>query len=168
MRLNRFDTSKIKVRSSQGGGRRMRGAGGVGCGTIVIAIIAALIFGVDPMQAIGVIQGGQQQSAPVQTGGDLTEEQVCNMGPYANEACAALTSLNETWEPIFARSGVPFEQPTLDLYRDGRVMTQGWAARHRHQGRFTARLILAFTSILHSTISLPRCQVRAAILRGFT
>ncbi len=136
MRLNRFDTSKIKVRSSQGGGRRMGRAGGVGCGTIVIAIIAALVFGVDPMQTIGMIDGTQQQSAPATTRGTMTEEQVCNMGPYATEACDALTSLNETWEPIFARSGVPFEQPTLDLYQDGRVMTQGCGGATSASGPF--------------------------------
>jgi len=127
MRLNPFDTSKIRVRSSGGGSRRVGRAGGVGCGTIVIALIAAVVFGVDPSQTIAVLDGaGQTQSAPQSGGsGDLTEEQVCNMGPYATEACEALTSLNETWEPEFRRAGIPFEQPFLDLYRDGRVSTQG-------------------------------------------
>ncbi|MFL0356417.1 neutral zinc metallopeptidase [Erythrobacter sp. GH1-10] len=123
MRLNRFDTSKIKVRSSRSGGRVGR-AGGIGCGTIVIAIVAALVLGVDPMQTIGAIQG-TQQGAPQSQTGDLTEEQICTSGPYAQEACNALTSLNETWEPEFARAGIAFRQPVLDLYRDGRVSTQG-------------------------------------------
>ncbi|MEL7190105.1 MAG: neutral zinc metallopeptidase [Pseudomonadota bacterium] len=137
MRLNRFDTSKIKVRSSSGGGRRVGRAGGVGCGTIVIAIIAALVFGVDPMQTIGMVEGVQQQSAPATTSSnDLSEEQVCNMGPYATEACEALTNLNETWEPIFARSNVPFEQPFLDLYRDGRVTTDGCGSATSAAGPF--------------------------------
>ncbi|TRD12472.1 zinc metalloprotease [Erythrobacter insulae] len=122
MRLNRFDTSKIRVRSSGGGGGRR--AGGIGCGTLVIALIAALFFGVDPMQTIGAIQGTQQTSAQGQ-GGDLTEEQICSSGTYAQEACNALTSLNETWAPEFARAGVPFKEPFLDLYRTGRVSTQG-------------------------------------------
>ena len=135
MRLNPFDTSKIKVRSSSGG-RGVRRAGGVGCGTIVIAIIAALVFGVDPMQTIGMVEGVQQQTAPAGSSNDMTEEQVCNMGPYATEACAALTSLNETWEPIFARSNVRFEQPTLDLFRDGRVMTQGCGGATSASGPF--------------------------------
>ncbi|KWV93483.1 neutral zinc metallopeptidase [Erythrobacter sp. YT30] len=135
MRLNPFDTSKIKVRSSSGG-RGVRRAGGVGCGTIVIAIIAALVFGVDPMQTIGMVEGVQQQTAPAGSSNDMTEEQVCNMGPYATEACAALTSLNGTWEPIFARSNVRFEQPTLDLFRDGRVMTQGCGGATSASGPF--------------------------------
>lgn len=104
----------------------MRRAGGIGCGTIVIALIGAVIFGVDPAQTIAVLGGADQsQGAPQSSGSDLTEEEVCNMGPYAAEACAALTSLNETWEPEFQRAGIPFEEPFLDLYRDGRVSTDG-------------------------------------------
>ncbi len=115
----------------------MRRAGGVGCGTLVIALIAAVAFGVDPAQTIAVLDGaGQSQSAPTSQGSDLTEEQVCNRGPYANEACAALTSLNETWEPVFRQARVPFEQPVLDLYRDGRVSTQGCGSATSAAGPF--------------------------------
>lgn len=136
VRLNPFDTSKIRVRSSssRGGARR---AGGVGCGALVIALIGALVFGIDPAQTIAVLGGIEQQSsAPQSQGGDMTEEQVCNMGPYASEACAALTSLNETWEPEFRRAGVRFEEPFLDLYRDGRVATEGCGSATSAAGPF--------------------------------
>lgn len=139
MRLNPFDTSKIKVRSSSngGGGGGMRRAGGAGCGTIVIALIAAVAFGVDPAQTIAVLGGIEgQQSAPQSQGGDMSEQQVCTMGPYAQEACEALTSLNETWEPEFARAGIAFEQPFLDLYRDGRVATEGCGSASSAAGPF--------------------------------
>ncbi|WP_284125686.1 KPN_02809 family neutral zinc metallopeptidase [Parerythrobacter aestuarii] len=129
MRLNRFDTSKIRVRSSRaGGGGGFPGGrgGGVGCGTLVIVIIGALVFGVDPGQMLGTMEGMQQQAPATQQGsGDLSEEQVCTSGPYAQEACNALTSLNETWQPVFQRARVPFQDPILDLYRDGRVSTEG-------------------------------------------
>ncbi len=115
----------------------MRRAGGVGCGTIVIALIGAVVFGIDPGQTIAVLGGIEQtQSSSQQPGGDLTEEQVCTMGPYAREACDALTSLNETWEPEFARAGIPFEQPTLDLYRTGRVDTEGCGSATSAAGPF--------------------------------
>ena len=52
----------------------MRRAGGVGCGTIVIALLGAVVFGVDPAQTIAVIGGlDQGQSAPQQQGGDLVD-----------------------------------------------------------------------------------------------
>jgi len=136
MRLNPFNTDKIKVRSSRSGGG-MRRAGGVGCGTIVIALIAAVVFGVDPGQTIAVLGGAdQQQNAPASQSGDLTEQQICTSGPYAQEACEALTSLNETWEPEFRSAGIRFEQPVLDLYRDGRVSTQGCGNASAASGPF--------------------------------
>ncbi len=125
MRLNPFDTSKIKVRSGGGGGG-MRRAGGVGCGTLLIALVGALVFGVDPATTLAVLGGIDQQSAPVTTQqGGASEEQLCSSGPYASEACSALQSLNETWEPQFRGAGIAFEQPELVLYPPGPVSTGG-------------------------------------------
>lgn len=136
MRLNPFDTSKIKVRSSTARGGGARRAGGVGCGTLVIALIAAVAFGVDPAQTIAVLGGIEEQTAPSSQGGDMTEQEVCTSGPYAQEACEALTSLNETWAPEFARAGIVFEEPFLDLYRDGRVATEGCGSATSASGPF--------------------------------
>ncbi len=123
MRLGPFDTSEIKVRGGSGGGRGA--AGGLGCGTIVIALIAALVFGVDPMQTIGMIEGVQQQMPADSPQGNVSEEDLCSSSAYATEACAALASLNRTWEPVFARSNARFEQPELVLYPSGPVATRG-------------------------------------------
>ena len=134
MRLNRFDTSKIKVTGGRGGARR---AGGIGCGTIVIALIAALVFGVDPMQTIGMIEGSQPQQTTTQADqGGMSEEQVCTSSAYATEACNALTSLNETWAPLFARANVQFQDPTLRLYPSGPVNTQGCGSASSAAGPF--------------------------------
>jgi uncharacterized protein len=123
MRLGPFDTSEIKVRGGGGGGGRA--AGGLGCGTIVIALIAAVAFGVDPMQTIGMIEGVQQQMPAQTTQANISEEELCSSSAYAAEACAALASLNRTWEPVFARSNARFEQPELVLYPSGPVATNG-------------------------------------------
>jgi predicted metalloprotease len=139
MRLGPFDTSQINVRSSGGGGGGI-GAGGIGCGTIVIALIGAVVFGLDPMQTIGMVQGVQQQVAPAGGGGGggqrLSEQEVCTSSAYATEACSALASLNTTWEATFARSGIPFEQPFLDLYRGGQVTTEGCGSATSAAGPF--------------------------------
>ena len=115
MRLNRFDPNNIRVGTTGGGGGFPGGGGGkIGCGTIVIALIAALVFGVDPMQTIGALGGGGDPAPMEQQGGDSqSAEQLCNSNPYALETCNALSSLNQTWERIFAEQGVPFEQPML-------------------------------------------------------
>ena len=127
MRLNPFDTSKLDVRSSRaGGGRGARRAGGVGIGAVIIALIAALVFGIDPSQTLTVLDSATPATSNASAGsGDMTEDQVCRSGPYAREACEALTSLNQTWENQFARADIPFQQPFLDLFRDGQVQTDG-------------------------------------------
>lgn len=124
MRLGPFDTSEIKVRQGGSG----RAAGGLGCGTIVIALIAAVVFGVDPSQTLQMLEGIQQQQSqigPTSTQTNVTADDLCNASAYANEACAALASLNRTWAPVFARNNLRFEQPELVLYPSGPVTTRG-------------------------------------------
>lgn len=137
MRLNRYDSSNIKVRSSGGGSRgfSVGKGGGIGIGTLIMAAIAYFVFGADPMQTIGTIEGAQQ-NAGTQTQSDLSEDQICASSAYATEACNALQSLNQTWEPEFRRAGVAFQQPVLDLYRDGRVTTQGCGSATAASGPF--------------------------------
>jgi len=142
MRLGPFDTSRIKVRSSDGGsgGGGMGRAGGVGCGTLVIALVGALVFGLDPGQTIGLVQSVQQQTAPAgqDAGGgrELDEQVVCTSSAYATEACNALTNLNDTWRASFARAGLPFEEPGFDLFRNGRVDTEGCGSATSAAGPF--------------------------------
>ena len=123
MRLNPFNTGNINVRSSGGGGFPGGGAGGIGCGTIIIAALGYFVFGLDPMQTAGMVEGvqqGTQQGASANT----DEQAICTSGPYATEACNALQSLNETWTAAFQQQGFGerFQQPTLDLF-NGSVRT---------------------------------------------
>ncbi|AKM06655.1 neutral zinc metallopeptidase [Pelagerythrobacter marensis] len=121
MRLKRFNPNNIRVR--QGGtGRGFPGGGGgkVGCGSLVVVVIAALVFGVDPGQMLGTLDNAQQ-SAPSgqqqQTGVSTTE--ICEQNAYSLEACNALDSLNQTWQPEFARAGIAFQDPLLEFYQGG-------------------------------------------------
>ena len=116
MRLNRFDPSSINVRGGGGGFPGGMG-GGVGCGTIVIALIAALVFGVDPSSMLGGMQSGAPTTQS-ETGGQ-SAEQLCSANQYATEACNALSSLNQTWEPVFQQARVPFQRPELVFYTGG-------------------------------------------------
>jgi predicted metalloprotease len=106
--------------SEGGGGGGFPGGGKLGCGTLVIALIGAVVFGVDPGQMIGAIEGVQEQSGPAQTGTETTDVRtICSRNSYATEACNALDSLNRTWEPLFRKANIPFEQPTLHFYQGG-------------------------------------------------
>ncbi len=118
MKLKRFNPANIRV-SRDGGGRFPGGGGGkIGFGTIIIAIIAYFVFGADPMQTVSTLDGIQQQTAANRVVGQSSAQgpQVCDDSAYALEACNVLSSLNETWQPLFQRAKVPFEQPELKLY----------------------------------------------------
>ena len=121
MRLKRFDPGNIRVSRGGGGGGRFPGGGGgkLGCGTLAIVLIGAVVFGVDPGQMLGTIESVQQQvpqSAPMQQGASNDAAQVCTANAYSLESCNALDSLNSTWEPLFRQADIRFEQPMLRFY----------------------------------------------------
>ena len=119
MRLGPFDPNNIRVRrGAGGGGLPIGGAGGVGCGTIVIALIAYFVFGADPSQFLGGTQVADQSGYSGRQGGE-TGAQICNDNQYATEACNALSSLNQTWQPLFQKASVAFNQPELVFYQGG-------------------------------------------------
>lgn len=122
MRLDQYDADNINVRSSSGGGRRA--AGGIGCGTLILAGLAYFIFGADPFQTaatVEAVQQGTQGSGEVSTNAN----EVCGTSQYAREACNGLQSLNLTWARTFQQQGYgnQFRQPTLELF-SGSVRTQ--------------------------------------------
>lgn len=93
-------------------GVRFGRAGGIGLGTVVLALIAAY-FGVDP----SVVLQNAQQSAPVQ------EQQA----PYqetpeerrARELVAVvLADTEDSWGAAFASAGRAYEQPKLQLFTE--------------------------------------------------
>jgi predicted metalloprotease len=117
MRLDDFDNSiKVEDQRGSGGGRFPLGGGGkIGCGSIVIALIGALVFGLDPMQMLGSLEG--TQTASVEQGqGARTLEESCSADAFSRESCNALASLNKTWQPLFMKAQLPFEAPKLVFY----------------------------------------------------
>lgn len=125
MRLNPFNPGSIKVRRGSAGGRTGGGrsvrAGGMGCGGLVVVLIGALVFGVDPAQMIGMVEGTQQnlpqQQAPAS--GNESAAEICGTNQYSMEGCNALASLNETWVPLFREANIAYDTPTLVYYQGG-------------------------------------------------
>ena len=119
MRLDEFDPNTVNVEDQRGsgGGMRMPGRGGqLGCGTLIIALIAALVFGVDPTQMLGGLEQGMptEQQGSVQGGTSASES--CSVDPLSRETCNALSSLNQTWQPLFEQARIAFTPPRLVFY----------------------------------------------------
>lgn len=122
MRLDDFDPNAIDVEDQRGGRGGFRlpvgGRGRVGCGTLVIALVAALFFGVDPAQMLGGLQEVQQQLPQDQVApqGSRSASESCTVDALSKESCDALSSLNKTWEPIFRKANMEFRRPKLVFY----------------------------------------------------
>ena len=119
MRLNPFNPDSINVRRGGGGGFPGGGGGQLGCGAIVIALIGALVFGIDPGQMLGTMEGMEQSAPNEQQQGDETAAEICDDNAYATEACNALASLDQTWAPLFQQAGIEFKRPYLVFYSGG-------------------------------------------------
>ncbi len=116
MRLDEFDPNAIDVEDQRGSGRSIGMSGGkIGCGTLVVALIGALFFGVDPAQMLGGAQQGQS-SGQLQTQGGSNASESCSVNAASREACNALSSLNKTWEPLFQQAKIEFRRPKLVFY----------------------------------------------------
>ena len=94
--------------SSFGGGI---GRGGLGIGTIVIAVVASYFFGIDPSVILG-LASNVQSPAPTQ---------VAAHKPPANDEMARfvskiLGSTETTWEQVFQEGGSRYQKPTLVLF----------------------------------------------------
>ncbi len=127
MRLDDFDPNAIDVDDQRGGSRGsgggfrlpMGGGGGkLGCGTLIIIIIAALVFKVDPSQLIGGMQGGGLggETQPTQAQGGSSAEESCRIDEGSKQSCDALSSLNKTWQPLLEQERVAFRRPPIHFY----------------------------------------------------
>jgi len=127
MKLDEFDPGSVDVEDQRGGGGGFglpmglgMGGGRMGCGTLVIALIAAAIFGVNPLQLIGSReQGGEQVGGTLpgqEARGGSSAQESCTVDEASRESCNALSSLNKTWGTVLRGSGVEFSRPKLVFY----------------------------------------------------
>ncbi len=99
-----------------GGGGGFRPVHGVGLGTVAVALVAGWIFGINPLQVLGLLSGGAQQV-------DAPGGSPAGTAPPAGDAQAkfvsqVLHSTETVWTAVFAERGLTYQQPTLRLFRD--------------------------------------------------
>ena len=110
MQLDDQDESgNVEDRRSGGNFGGGIGRGGIGLGTIVVALAASYFFGIDPSVILG-LASNNQQAAPVAA-----------HKPPADDAMARfvskiLASTEATWEAVFAEGGARYQQPKLVLF----------------------------------------------------
>jgi uncharacterized protein len=90
-------------------GMRYGRAGGIGIGTIVLALIA-IYFGQDP----SVVLQGVQPSSP--TGEQVPYEESADEAQLREFVSVVLADTEDTWGEIFSAAGQTYEQPKLVLF----------------------------------------------------
>lgn len=90
-------------------GMRFKGVGGIGIGTIVLALIA-LYFGQDPSVVLQSVQPSGQQAEQVPYEETPEEAQLREL------VSVVLADTEDTWHEIFANAGGTYREPTLVLF----------------------------------------------------
>ena len=108
-------SGNVEDRRSAGGAGGMLGGRGLSMGTLVIAVIAAMIFGVNPLQLLGMLSGGpmQVQQSP------QTESASPQSAANDRDLQFTRTVLRDTemvWDKLFRDAGGNYIQPKLVLF----------------------------------------------------
>lgn len=90
-------------------GMRFKGAGGIGLGTVVLALIA-LYFGQDPSIVLQNVQPSGQQAEQV------PYEETAEEAQLREFVSVVLADTEDTWHAIFANAGSTYREPTLILF----------------------------------------------------
>ncbi|MBD8532134.1 MULTISPECIES: neutral zinc metallopeptidase [unclassified Massilia] len=102
-----------------GGGGFNIGGRGIGLGTVAIALVASLVFGVDPGTVLGMLGGGGP-APQVQQQRDPNAPQATDRESRFVRTVLAYTE--DAWTPVFAAQGETYRAPTLQLF-EGRTQT---------------------------------------------
>ena len=115
MRWGDFRRSdNVEEGSSTGGGGFGLGAVPISGGVIVIAVIAGLLFGVNPLDMLGALTGGGpvvQAPAPAPGG-----QRAGAVDPNRDFVAAVLGSTEDVWTKVFQDMGARYDPPKLHLF----------------------------------------------------
>jgi predicted metalloprotease len=103
-----------------GGGFRL-GGGGIGVGTIVIALVAGWIFGINPLTLLGVLSG-DGGGAPVIESPQQPAQRPPASDPMARFVSVVLADTEDVWSGVMKGGGAAYAAPKLVLFR-GAVAT---------------------------------------------
>ncbi|HMM84223.1 MAG: neutral zinc metallopeptidase [Gammaproteobacteria bacterium] len=100
-------------RAGGGGGMRLGGGRGIGLGTIVIALLAGWLFGINPLTLLGILGGGDVA---------VPGAQAPATAPPADDGQAAfvatvLADTEDVWNAQLRANGAAYREPTLVLFR---------------------------------------------------
>ncbi|KAF1020909.1 MAG: hypothetical protein GAK30_02188 [Paracidovorax wautersii] len=106
-------SDNVEDRRSAGGGGGGLGGRSIGLGTVVVALVAGWVFGINPLTILGLLSGADVGSAP-------TQQQAS--APPSNDRQAqfvstVLADTEDVWTRLFKQQGAQYQVPRLVLFR---------------------------------------------------
>ena len=126
-----------------GGGVPFGGGMRLGGGAMILIVIVSLLFGVNPLQFLGMMEGGAPvpapapapQSAPPGYGPQVANGAKSTVNPDKGLSAAVLGDTEDVWSALFQAMGSRYEPPKLVLFR-GSVRTDGCGNASSASGPF--------------------------------
>ncbi len=109
---NRESGNVEDARGSGGGGFGLGGRS-IGIGSVVVAVVAGAIFGVNPLTILGLMGGGD--SAPQAQRAPATKPPPDD--PMARFVSVVLADTEDVWRDVFRQAGQTYREPKLVLFR---------------------------------------------------
>lgn len=115
-------SSNVEDRRGQGmagggGMRRLGGGRGIGLGTIVIALVAGWIFGINPLTVLGLLSGGGGMAAPQAQQAPAPGTRPPAEDKAAQFASVVLRDTEQVWGQLLQAGGAQYREPKLVLFR---------------------------------------------------
>ncbi|MDD2609024.1 MAG: zinc metallopeptidase [Giesbergeria sp.] len=102
---------------SGGGSQPVLGGRKIGLGTIVIALLASWLLGINPLTVLGVLSGGGHPPAQVQPHAPTAHRPPAD-DRMAQFVSTVLADTEDVWKDQFRQgSGAAYQEPTLVLFR---------------------------------------------------
>jgi uncharacterized protein len=101
-----------------GGGGGLLGGRGIGLGSIAIALVASMVFGISPFTVLSILGGGGGDEAP-----QVSQQQQGPGKPMAKDdqmgqfVSTVLADTEDVWGAVFKQGGAAYKAPTLVLFR---------------------------------------------------
>ena len=113
MRLDgRRESSNVDDRRRAGG---MKTAGGIGIGTIVIALLLSFLLKKNPLELIGTMGVGEQPGVEQTSDREFTAEEQA----FATFSKQVLAGTEDVWSKVFEANGLTYTPPTMVLFTGG-------------------------------------------------
>ncbi|MEX8517616.1 MAG: neutral zinc metallopeptidase [Leptothrix sp. (in: b-proteobacteria)] len=91
--------------------------GGVGLGTVVIALLAGWVFGINPLTVLGLLNNNGGNAPAVSQPHTPRPPHAAPQDQSARFVSTVLASTEDVWDQVFRASGGQYRKPVLVLYR---------------------------------------------------